>query len=630
MKQRTLFNPESPTVRHPGEPAVWLKRLVLLRSRDRGETPVRDIDFRLGLNIIRVAEPGEGVGRAFGHNVGKTLLVRLIRYCLGDSFFADLTARERIRLVLPDGWVAAVVRVRGIDWAVARPLARRLSGWCVEADDWTALLGDNAALRPYAAFQEALADLVPADFARVRLEGPDRPPAWTDLLGWLARDQHCRYTHHAHWRHADAESGVAALSLGDANLLMRLTMGLFDAEERRQTADLTALRAEAQRLEVGIDRERLGAELLRQGLLANPGLTDVPDGQLFIESLRAQIAHCREPLQRSLEGADELRAYEESERRLAASRSEADRTAGRLEELRRRRQRAVLLEVSRSRDALSRARLSCGLQGCLHLTGGPLPDLLREEFVRALAADAADLEREESEVSAALAGLELEAARARTERDLAHVRYEKAVAGLRQTLAGYYAAMGELERYSACQARLASLENRLRANGDRERELERKREARAEGWGRALADLNALFAVVTEALLCRPAGGLVLNLRDGLAPRADEVAGEAFGTAARVIGFDLTCMLATMLGRGAHPRLLIHDSPREADMHQGIYENLYRFVRGLEERFPGKEPAFQYLITTTTPPPDEMGAAPWVRETLNAATPQGLLLRAEF
>src|SRR6185369_8294629 len=102
----------------------------------------------------------------------------------------------------------------------------------------------------------------------------------------------------------------------------------------------SALRAEATRLQGGIDRERLVADVLRQGLLSRPGLTDVPDGQLFVESLRAQIRGCREPLVRSLEDDADRRAAEEAERRLAACRSEADRAAGRLEELQRRRRGA--------------------------------------------------------------------------------------------------------------------------------------------------------------------------------------------------------------------------------------------------------------------------------------------------
>jgi hypothetical protein len=304
--------------------------------------------------------------------------------------------------------------------------------------------------------------------------------------------------------------------------------------------------------------------------------------------------------------------------------------------LQRRRQLAAnrLAETSRTggADALSRIKLSCGLQGCLHLAGGcgPLPEPLLADLVRARTADVEELAREVSEARSELAQLERAAVRAGGERDDASARHEKSAAAARQLLASYDAAASELERYASCQARLTMLEDRLRANAERERELERKREARAESRGRTLAELNGLFSEVTEALLCRPAGGLVLNLRDGLAPRADEVSGEAFGTAARVIGFDLTCLLAAMLGLGTYPRLLIHDSPREADMHRGIYDNLFRFVRGLEDRFAGKPPAFQYVITTTTTPPDDVSGPPYVRETLDASSPEGLLLRAEF
>lgn len=636
MKQRSMFRPESTPSRYPGEPSVWLKRLVILRSRDGGDVPLRDVEFRLGLNVIRVAEPETAAGRAFGHNVGKTLLVRLLRYCLGDSYFADLHARERIREILPDAWVAAVVRVRGTTWSVARPLARRVSGWSLESEDWAALRGETASLRPYAAFQEALNGLVPAEFARVRLEGPDRPPAWTDLLGWLARDQRCRYIHHAHWRHADAESGVAALSLSDANLLMRLTLGLFDAEERRQTESLAGLRAEALQVQAATERERIAAEVLRQGLLARPGLTDVPDGELFAQSLRGQIQKCREPLERSLEADGDRGAFEEAERRLASCRSEADRMAGRLEELLRRRQLAAdrLAEASRpgKSDATSRARLSCGMQGCQHLAPGAsaLPDPIREELLRDRKTEVEELDRETAEVRSSLAHLERTAERAAADRNDVRMKFEKTAAAVRRTVADYDAAAGDLERYVACQARLASLQDRIRANGERERELERKREARAEGRNRALSELNALFSEVTEALLCRSTGGLVLNLRDGLAPRADEASGEAFGTAAKVIGYDLTCLLAAMLGRGNHPRLLIHDSPREADMHRTIYDNLFRFVQGLEGRFPGRAPAFQYLITTTTMPPEQTRGEPYAREVLDASSAEGLLLRAEF
>ena len=123
---------------------------------------------------------GKIIGAFLGYLIGRGLLGAIIGFILGHQY----------------------------DVATARRRRELGSG----ADGAAQITGDPNALRPYAVFQEALAQLVPAEYARVRLEGPDRPPAWTDLLGWLARDQRCRYTHHAHWRHPDAETGVAALS----------------------------------------------------------------------------------------------------------------------------------------------------------------------------------------------------------------------------------------------------------------------------------------------------------------------------------------------------------------------------------------------------------------------------------
>src|SRR5437763_703613 len=80
-----LFQPELPPCPYPGEPAVWVKRLVLVRARSTGEEPIRNIEFRLGLNIISTRDEEPADASAVGHNVGKTLLVRLLRYCLGTS-----------------------------------------------------------------------------------------------------------------------------------------------------------------------------------------------------------------------------------------------------------------------------------------------------------------------------------------------------------------------------------------------------------------------------------------------------------------------------------------------------------------------------------------------------------------
>jgi hypothetical protein len=81
----------------------------------------------------------------------------------------------------------------------------------------------------------------------------------------------------------------------------------------------------------------------------------------------------------------------------------------------------------------------------------------------------------------------------------------------------------------------------------------------------------------------------------------------------------------TLEGRTHLPALLIHDSPREADLGISHYHRLFRLVAELE-RLSG-EPPLQYIITTTTDPPEDMGSRFVVAE-LSGAEVSERLLRA--
>jgi hypothetical protein len=80
----------------------------------------------------------------------------------------------------------------------------------------------------------------------------------------------------------------------------------------------------------------------------------------------------------------------------------------------------------------------------------------------------------------------------------------------------------------------------------------------------------------------------------------------------RLLAFDLAALISSVEGYGNFPRFLIHDGPREADMASDIYERFFIFARELEKCFSG-EPSFQYILTTTTRPPDEFVVEPWLR-----------------
>lgn len=141
------------------EPPLWVRRIVIVAARVPDPEVIREITFRPGLNVVRVIDRPPGETRPVGHSVGKTLLMRLIRYCLGESHFAPPTVLSRIVEVLPDAYVLAEISVAGHPWVVARPLRDAPSGasYAIPADDWQAGLGDVGGLQPFGDYLGKLA-----------------------------------------------------------------------------------------------------------------------------------------------------------------------------------------------------------------------------------------------------------------------------------------------------------------------------------------------------------------------------------------------------------------------------------------------------------------------------------------
>ena len=100
----------------------------------------------------------------------------------------------------------------------------------------------------------------------------------------------------------------------------------------------------------------------------------------------------------------------------------------------------------------------------------------------------------------------------------------------------------------------------------------------------------------------------------------------------KTIAFDLAAVLHSMEGKCAHPRFLIHDGPREADMARVIYERFFLYARRMEDALPPEQATFQYILTTTTHPPPEMqeGSKWLLGEKLSGATKEGRLLKEDF
>lgn len=106
--------------------------------------------------------------------------------------------------------------------------------------------------------------------------------------------------------------------------------------------------------------------------------------------------------------------------------------------------------------------------------------------------------------------------------------------------------------------------------------------------------------------------------------------GEAVETLSVLLA-DLSCLIYNSKVETSHlPGILVHDSPREADLGKRLYYSFLRFVANLQEQFGEDYVPFQYILTTTTSPPKELQSENYVKLHLNAAKKEELLFRCNF
>jgi hypothetical protein len=92
----------------------------------------------------------------------------------------------------------------------------------------------------------------------------------------------------------------------------------------------------------------------------------------------------------------------------------------------------------------------------------------------------------------------------------------------------------------------------------------------------------------------------------------------------------LVCMLDAGDPASAFPGFLIHDCPREADMGPRPYRDFLHLIERIEREAYGDSAAFQYIVTTTTPPPESLQKEPFLSLTLDPSRDEGLLFRRRF
>lgn len=651
MAKSTSLFPDPPFHLTPAadrtEPRVWVRRLVVVAERSPSGEVIRDVQFRRGLNVIRVADRPAGDDRIIAHSVGKTLLTRLIRYCLGEHHFASEDRTTIISAKFSTAYVLAEICINGRCWVVARPLrdGRAADSFAVIADDWTAGLAPADELGRFTDFTQAIEGQAFTDLPKLNLPATGRAPRWLDVLAWMGRDAECKYQHPHEWHSPLARSGTARLDLNDASLLTSWMMGVLDTEdiaeqqkreewgEQRDTARAAVerLRRRTDALEpILTERFSVEAEELTSGLFGEQAQGVIDRNREALRTRRtdartgSRLGELQEEMVRT---AAEVRVTEKEIERIKGLQGEAE---GDLRQLRSGSPSADQFYASCDRRVCPLQRSDCRYHPKNATT---VPDEDREARIAERQADYVRHSERVNELTAKLPQLQKAATSASDAYTTAQDARDDAIRvidtelgrwdELEEQLRGYADDIRAAERE---QKKVEKAERLIRESQDQQRAERKERDRRVN-------ELSRLYDETLKRLIGPDAGGMIRRDARGLHPVPDELTapgGATLGSLAHVVALDLAYLAAHLSGFGQLPGFLLHDSPESIVMESALYDRLLRFAVGMETACGDQGVGFQYIVTTTAPPPVEIASEPYAVLTLDARSDSTRLLRSSF
>ncbi len=629
---RTEANPQRPD--GGKRPLVWIKSLVLYESIDPLEE-IRQISFTTGLNIIQGESNQSEEAFQSGHGIGKTTVCRLIRYCLGEDTYGQKHVVAEVKHCFPDGYVGAVIELGGFEWAVLRPLGNRVREYGLEGVSLDGLLQAEGPRR-YVDFTERLSALVLSDMPVNETLTSGQALKWPHILAMCSRDQESRYDRFWNWRHTRSESGTPVFRKPkvDAGLCVRAVLGLLDPNEAQRRKRLEELEATLEEKQAEIKRKREEPQFhmtrLRATLAQDCGIEEAADAPLDdsllglpalaqsrLASLREEIGRIEEelaPLDRriNLTAASLLEPAELADQLEAASEVTGDGNDVLLQQLEQ--LRSLRQFIRQAESALCRyggvliGQCSYVVDRAEQLDGEirdrqrtTLPTVSEREQAAARLAEQA--QRQRSLVGQIQQRLD---AMNREKNELVERRRN-----LNDQMRRIPTTLAEIKDWSEISEGrkpntvIQRLEQEV-ASAVAEVEVTKRHLAqliaaqveRSEQFGKR-------FDGLVQQTLTKEYRGVVGIEEDGIdfrIVRGESLSGEAYETLAILLA-DLALLFESVADHSHHPGLLVHDSPREADLNLRIYQRLLDVADEQMRASDQQEAApYQYIVTTTTQP----------------------------
>jgi hypothetical protein len=620
------------------EPRLWIRRLRLWHDFSVDDASLgRSIEFMRGLNIVSSPAGPTADHVSTGHAAGKTLLCRQIRYCLGEDTFADPDDTAAIRRHFPNGGVGAEVRLCGETWVVRRAFASRSDDRALRAESLDGL-ADDSQRGSFGAFREAIELVAFTDAHREllkHLSEVDVP--WEYMLAWLTRDQECRLDGLTNWRHAESSSQSPVRKAASETRLnvLRIAIGLYSGRSNTVRTQVTEASQAANSAESEVRQADERFKVLRRDLASAlqcsessiwPPPPPPPDVALHNE----QAAH--EGHVRSLEAAvdERLRSttavgttteQKADEQAFEAARAELADLEQRITDLH---EDVALAKERLALVSIRSAKAWASVRQAKHPTCPyddtplnvekakfvcPMPKLPDPDAARNLAQESDGHQKEiADEVStkqgtlAKLKGLRagLNARIGNLER--AVQTHQIAITRATQESQSAWAAKGTLRNFVAAEKALEDARAAAKSAKDAEKIISEQKNEHLSSY--STIELTKWFDALVKQIVAKEAKGEVTLDGKGLHAhiqwrgRRRSVALNSL----RLVLFDLAALLCAVEGTSSAPAFLLHDSPREGDLDPWTYARLFETALAL-----GPEAAtapFQYIVTTTTEPPD--------------------------
>jgi hypothetical protein len=635
------------------EPRVWVSRLVIWEMPGK---IIREIPLRRGLNVIWSPDPGAsqaalGQDAGSGHGAGKTLFCRLLRYCLGEDTFSNDDQRRSIAQQLPAGLVGAEVMIAGKTWAVIRPIGTTRKHFAREGVSLEVISPVKDPGEDIQPFLDSLRRSLFAEGIEKYLPVQQQNAPWLFALAWLSRDQECRFDHILDWRHRRADSGSIAVSATKDQLLIvvRALLKFIQQEEMDLKAKREGYAEKKRSLERDLayyqrQSKQFAAELSRD--------LRVEPEQLIGDDLG--LASLRNAAESRFQEDENEGASEDSSAAVAFLREQRDRALAEQAvtngEVKRYSAERELLEqqvkqLRGERSNVDAKEIKALLGPICQICIVPIDQALGEGC--GLSSELWDPAKPRQESQRIGKQIDLCNDAISRLRGLVSER-EGILKKVRQEVAGFEAQIAALEEKSKKQEKerrqkWSTAQNLVTKVSEYQSILDKVQAVNSELKGLVTLDeqaltseaeyrslhsdtllrLRELFSYVCRGLLGNQVKASLSLSGQGL--QADVEVGGMAMESLKAIAFDLAALLMSVEGRTMLPAFLVHDSPREADLGEAIYHRLFRMARGVERL--SDDAPFQYIITTTSRPPEDICQAPYLIAQLQGAEVDGRLLR---